>query len=250
MRAHYSLLPATSIRAAWLHCTFISLLISGWAQHEAYAAQVTLRWDYHASGAAGFMLYCGNSSRTYSTRLDVGNTETFTIGTLQEGKTSFCAVTAYDPGKIESKYSNEITVWVPYPAPIAKFSASPTSGTAPLNVAFDNNSTGQVNSWAWDFGDGTASSSHSPTHRYSTPGTYTVTLTATGTGGSRTASTSISISASASSSQADLNTDGVINSLDLAIFWQLLATNDPAADINGDGAINVLDVSILMGLLD
>ena len=164
-------------------------------QPEANAAPVTFRWDYTASGAAGFVLYCGPSSKNYPTRVDVGNTDTYTIGTLTEGATSFCAVTAYDPAKVESTFSNEVSLIVPAAAPVVNFSASPTSGSAPLNVAFTNASTGQVTTWAWDFGDGTASNVKSPTHVYSKPGKYTAVLTATGPGGtaSKTAATVINV---------------------------------------------------------
>jgi hypothetical protein len=94
------------------------VLIAGWflagfIPLQANAVPVQLRWDYSASGAAGFVLYCGPASRTYRTRIDIGNTETYTIGSLPEGTTSFCAVTAYDPGKAESTYSNELRVYVP-----------------------------------------------------------------------------------------------------------------------------------------
>ena len=67
-----------------------------------------------------------------------------------------------------------------------------------MSVAFTNTTTGQVTSWAWNFGDGTTSIVKSPTHVYSTPGSYKATLTATGPGGtvSKTAATAISVSAS------------------------------------------------------
>ena len=45
------------------------------------------------------------------------------------------------------------------PAPTASFTASPTSGTAPLNVQFTDTSTGAPTSWAWTFGDGGTSTS-------------------------------------------------------------------------------------------
>jgi PKD repeat protein len=66
------------------------------------------------------------------------------------------------------------------PAPVAKFTPSTVRGYAPLAVKFTNASTGQVNTWAWDFGNGSNSSDKSPTHVFDEPGTYTVTLTATG----------------------------------------------------------------------
>ena len=57
------------------------------------------------------------------------------------------------------------------------FSASPTSGNAPLKVAFTDNSTGSPASWNWDFGDGTNSTEENPVHTYNISGQYTVTLT-------------------------------------------------------------------------
>jgi len=68
--------------------------------------------------------------------------------------------------------------------PVADFSGTPLSGTAPLNVAFTDLSTGVVTAWTWDFGDGGVSSLQSPSHNYTVPGTYKVSLMATGPGGS------------------------------------------------------------------
>lgn len=165
----------------------------------AQAAAVTLRWDYTASGAAGFVLYCGPASRSYSTRIDVGNTETYTITSLPEGATSFCAVTAYDTAKVESARSNELSFYVAGVAPVVNFSATPTSGTVPLSVVFTNTTAGQVTSWSWNFGDGTTSTAKNPTHVYSKPGSYRPVLTVSGPGGtvSRTAATAITVAAPA-----------------------------------------------------
>lgn len=68
-------------------------------------------------------------------------------------------------------------------APVANFTASPASGTAPLPVTFTDTSTGSVASWSWSFGDGATSTAKSPAHTYATVGSYTVKLTVTGTGG-------------------------------------------------------------------
>jgi PKD repeat protein len=70
--------------------------------------------------------------------------------------------------------------------PVANFSGSPTSGTAPLTVAFTDTSTGQPTSWAWTFGDGGTSTAQSPSHVYTAAGTYSVSLTATNSLGSNT----------------------------------------------------------------
>ena len=72
--------------------------------------------------------------------------------------------------------------------PTANFTASPTSGTAPLDVAFTDTSTGSPTSWAWDFDNNgtTDSSEQNPHHIYTSPGTYGVKLTATNAGGSDT----------------------------------------------------------------
>jgi PKD repeat protein len=71
--------------------------------------------------------------------------------------------------------------------PVAQFSGSPTSGQAPLQTAFTDQSTGQVTSWQWSFGDGGSSSQRSPVHTYQGEGTYTVSLSVSGPGGSNTA---------------------------------------------------------------
>lgn len=66
-------------------------------------------------------------------------------------------------------------------APIAVASADPTSGTVPLDVAFSSAGSSDPESqpltYSWDFGDGTVSTTASPTHTYTQAGQYTVRLT-------------------------------------------------------------------------
>jgi len=68
----------------------------------------------------------------------------------------------------------------------ANFTATPFSGIAPLNVQFSDNSSGEITSWSWDFGDGGTSILENPVHTYTDPGTYTVSLTISGDGGEST----------------------------------------------------------------
>jgi len=94
-------------------------------------------------------------------------------------------------GKSDTKTKpNYITVTAP--PPVAKFTATPYHGPAPLDVQFTDQSTGQITSRTWNFGDGTpASSDPSPAHTYNATGLYPVTLQVTGDGGSSSAAGSV-----------------------------------------------------------
>ena len=63
---------------------------------------------------------------------------------------------------------------------IPRFIASPTSGPPPLVVTFTDQTTDEVTSWLWDFGDGSTSTEQNPSHTYTEVGTYTVSLSVEG----------------------------------------------------------------------
>jgi PKD repeat protein len=75
------------------------------------------------------------------------------------------------------------TITVSAMPPVAAIEGSPLEGTAPLTVNVKNNSTGDISSVSWNFGEGTPSTTSIASHTYTTPGTYTITFTATGPGG-------------------------------------------------------------------
>lgn len=58
----------------------------------------------------------------------------------------------------------------------ADFSSNQTVGGNPLSVDFINESSGQIESYLWDFGDNTSSVLENPSHTYSFPSTYDVSL--------------------------------------------------------------------------
>jgi len=95
------------------------------------------------------------------------------------------ALTVNGPGGSNMKTRNNYIV-VNEPAPVADFTGSPTSGVKPLTVQFTDASTGSINSWSWNFGDGQTSTQQNPSHTYANAGTYTVALIVTGPGGSNT----------------------------------------------------------------
>ena len=82
----------------------------------------------------------------------------------------------------------------PPPGPVASFTTSTDAGTAPLSVAFTDTSTGSPTAWSWAFGDGQTSTTRSPTHVFTDPGSYTVRLTVSNAGGQSTASRTITVS--------------------------------------------------------
>jgi PKD repeat protein len=67
--------------------------------------------------------------------------------------------------------------------PVASFNASPSEGSAPLEVYLDASSSydpdGSIASYSWDFGDGTAGSGVMVTHAYQNYGAFAATLTVT-----------------------------------------------------------------------
>jgi len=63
----------------------------------------------------------------------------------------------------------------------ASFTAAPLQGYIPFTVRFTDESEGDANSWAWNFGDTEVSSEKNPTHTYYTnAGSATLTVTQTG----------------------------------------------------------------------
>ncbi|MFZ5906076.1 MAG: PKD domain-containing protein [Nitrospirota bacterium] len=120
-------------------------------------------WNFGDGGTSALQ----NPSHTYNAA------GTYTV--------SLTATNAY--GSDSETKTGYITVTTP-PPPVANFTGSPTSGTAPLTVNFTDTSTGGPTSWSWNFGDGGTSALQNPSHTYNAAGTYTVSLTATNASGS------------------------------------------------------------------
>lgn len=72
--------------------------------------------------------------------------------------------------------------------PVAEFSVEPANGTGtvPLVVSFTDLSSGDPETWEWDFGDGDSLTWQNPMHTYEAPGEYTVSLTVSNRFGSDT----------------------------------------------------------------
>jgi PKD repeat protein len=67
--------------------------------------------------------------------------------------------------------------------PTAAFYPDKTVAPAIATVQFTDDSQGNIETWAWDFGDGHVSTEANPTHVYELPGKYSVSLKVSGPGG-------------------------------------------------------------------
>ena len=98
----------------------------------AHAGEVTVAWDLNPEPeVAGYKIYYGTHSGSYTSSVDAGNTTSILLSGLQDGATYFFAAVAYDASNNESGYSNEITYAVPAAAsPPAVGEASSGGGGA------------------------------------------------------------------------------------------------------------------------
>lgn len=78
--------------------------------------------------------------------------------------------------------------------PSAGFSPTGAVGELPFSVSFTDQSTGVVESWLWNFGDGGTSAEPNPVHVYQATGSYTVSLSVSGPGGSDVATVPAAVS--------------------------------------------------------
>jgi len=81
----------------------------------------------------------------------------------------------------------------PAPKPIAGFTFTSSSTTAPSLVTFTNSSI-NASTFSWDFGDNSNSTLQNPTHTYNSGGSYIVKLIANGAGGVDSTKQTVTIS--------------------------------------------------------
>ncbi len=97
--------------------------------------------------------------------------------------------TATPPGSLSSVVPpppQDLTPTATPPPPTASFEADLMFGAAPFDVTFTASVEGVIDSYEWEFGDGTTSNEAAPVHEYTLAGVFTVRLTVTGPTGSST----------------------------------------------------------------
>jgi hypothetical protein len=125
---------STSSPCVWfligILASFTLLFIPLSVQH-VNGASVTLAWDPNPEGnLAGYKVYYGTASGSYSIKVDVGNWTSLTISNLEAGRTYYFAATAYDTGGEESGKSNELRYDTPGPDSRSLSPAQASNGSA------------------------------------------------------------------------------------------------------------------------
>ena len=150
----------------------LTVIVNGSASSDPDGTVVSYSWTFGDGGADSG----ASTSYTYT------SAGTYTV-----------TLTVTDDGGATGSTTRQIQVTSANQPPNASFSASPTSGYAPLSVSFNGSgstdSDGTIASYSWNFGDGATSSGVSRSHSYSAAGNYTATLTVTDDDGATDAST-------------------------------------------------------------
>jgi hypothetical protein len=135
--------------------TLVGCLLVLAAGAYAQAQQsVTLAWDPSSDPTvAGYRVYVGSASHTYTNLTDVGNKTSATITGLISGRMYYFAVTAYDASGLESDFSGEITYVVPAAPASLLLTMLPTrqarlTGTAPAGYRYNVLAAQNLSSWS------------------------------------------------------------------------------------------------------
>lgn len=182
----------------------------------------TVGW---AGGALGTLLYTSNGGQTWTPQASAATNDIFSLSMLSSSLGWLCAA----GGQI-SKYEDNSAV-------VASFTTAAAVCQGEVNV-FTDQSTGNPNSWSWDFGDGSGTSNmQNPSYTFGSAGTYIVQLVAgNATGTTDTFTQSVLVHPPAPDAAFSVS-DSTICTND-TLFFTDLSTNNPGTWIwdFGDGS--------------
>ena len=100
---------ASRLRTRFILICLLPLALSLIPNIHTFSAEVTLAWDANTEpDLAGYKIHYGHASWDYPFSVDVGNQTAYTLSDLEQGRTYYFAVTAYDIYGNESSFSNEV----------------------------------------------------------------------------------------------------------------------------------------------
>jgi PKD repeat protein len=133
---------------------------------------------------------------------------------------------ARGPGGTDRKRMTIVVQDQQVPPPVADFVPKENTGNAPLTVQFANRSSGQINTYEWNFGDGTFGVDPNPLHTYTNAGTYTVTLTVTGNGGQSETTGTVTVNRPPQAPDANFTANPLQGNFPLAVTFNNTSTGD------------------------
>lgn len=78
------------------------------------AYNLTISWDANKeSDLAGYKLFIGNSSGSYTSTINVGTTNAYTVNNVTPGLTYYAVIRAFDLSGNESSNSKEVSALIP-----------------------------------------------------------------------------------------------------------------------------------------
>jgi hypothetical protein len=139
----------------------LSMLLLYLSAGLAESATVTLAWNPNTESIAGYILSYGESSRQYTSTVDVGNATTFLFIEPDPTKVYYLAVQAYNTAGVRSPYSNEVwTTPVIQPLTVTNLAANALSpqvvGTT-ITFAATATGSGAPYQYKWWVSDGVTS---------------------------------------------------------------------------------------------
>ncbi len=156
-------------------------------------SNVDLQWADNANNETAQSIYLAQGNGSFTNVGNVAaNATAVRLTSLASGSYRVYVIASNAAGN--SAQSNTATFTIAAP-PVAAFSMNPTSGNAATtNFTFFDESTGNVTSRLWQFGDGGTATTSVASHTYAVSGQYTVVLTVNGPGGTSQALKTISVS--------------------------------------------------------
>lgn len=173
--------PGANITSAWYTSNTATNTISGTSMaspHVAGAAALFLQNSPNATAQQVYDFLTTNSTKNIVTSSSTANNHLLYTLTGDDGGDE-------DPPLDENQ------------APVADFSFTTDELTASFDAgdSYDPDTDGNIESYAWEFGDGSTGSGETTSHTYNADGTYDVTLTVTdneGATGTKTQSVTVS----------------------------------------------------------
>lgn len=233
----------------FIFLTFLAIFALCFGDQIALAGSATVSWNANTeSDISGYKIYYGVNQRTgtdpktcglcgYTNTVNAGNIRTYTFSNLTDGQRYYFSVSAYDTSNNESVFSSEQNKI------ISSLSTKFTAGqriqtTSNLNVRATAGATGTLLGTQSLGSLGTIVSGGQSADGYFW---WNVNYDS----GVDGYSVEDYMKAYTAAILGDLNSDGLVNSIDLSLLTSKWNQNYPAYDLSPDGIINSLDYAIL-----